>query len=112
MSIITISLSLFIPLLMSISGFLFIFFAPKKMNSIAGYRTKSSMLSQEAWDYAQKLRGKTWLLIGFISFVFSYCLLNLLNVNEEVIVITIISLQLVLLYGSYIFVEKTLKKKF
>ncbi|MEG0367806.1 MAG: SdpI family protein [Coprobacillus sp.] len=112
MSIITISLSLFIPILMSISGLIFIFFPPKKLNSIVGYRTKTSMSSQEAWDYAQKLRGKTWLILGVIGFICSYLLLQLLSVSESTIVITIISLQLVVLYSSYIFVEKSLKKKF
>lgn len=112
MSIVSISLSLFIPIFMIITGFIFLFFAPKKMSSLVGYRSKTSMSSQDAWDYAQKLRGKTWLIVGIIIFICSSFLMQLLSVNEEVIVITIITLQMVVLYGSYIFVEKSLKKKF
>ncbi len=31
------------------------FYPPKKINSLYGYRTSSSMKSQERWDFAQKI---------------------------------------------------------
>ncbi len=37
-----------------ITGRLVHSFLPKKINHIYGYRTKRSMKSQEAWDFAQK----------------------------------------------------------
>jgi uncharacterized membrane protein len=33
-------------------------YPPKKINSLYGYRTKRSMASQEAWDFAQPFSGK------------------------------------------------------
>jgi immunity protein, SdpI family len=33
-------------------------YPPKKVNSLYGYRTKRSMVSQEAWDFAQPYSGK------------------------------------------------------
>ena len=35
-------------------GLLLLFFPPKKINSLYGYRTPNSMKSQERWDFSQK----------------------------------------------------------
>lgn len=112
MSIITISLSLFIPILMSLFGLMLWLNPPKKMNALFGYRTKTSMSSQDAWNYAQKEMGKIWLIVGVITLIISYYLLNILSISQDIIVITLISLQMITLYGSYIFVERNLKKRF
>ncbi|MFT4662476.1 MAG: putative membrane protein [Patiriisocius sp.] len=39
---------------------------PKKINSLYGYRTSSSMLNQERWDFAQKFSGKLMVNTGVI----------------------------------------------
>jgi len=43
-----------IPFMMIIIGLVFRQWIPKKINSVAGYRTKRSMSSQEAWEYANR----------------------------------------------------------
>lgn len=43
-------------------------FPPKKINSIYGYRTPSSMKSQERWDFAQRFSAKEMIKTGvFLS---------------------------------------------
>ena len=37
---------------------------PKDINALIGYRTKRSMESQKAWDFAQCYAGKMWVRLG------------------------------------------------
>jgi uncharacterized membrane protein len=50
----------------SITGLVMYFFPPKKINYLYGYRTNSSMKTQENWDFAQKYASKLMIQIGFI----------------------------------------------
>jgi len=54
------------PVIIAIS-IIFIKFSPKKINNIYGYRTKNSMKTQEAWDYANNTFAKNFLYIGIIT---------------------------------------------
>lgn len=47
-----------------ILGFLISNFPPKKINSIIGYRTSSSMKSQEQWNFAQIYSAKEMIKFG------------------------------------------------
>ncbi|QNO14190.1 SdpI family protein [Alkalicella caledoniensis] len=60
---------LLIPVSMIIIGILFRTRPPKNINYIYGYRTKRSMKSKEAWDYAHKLCGAAYLLMGILILV-------------------------------------------
>ena len=42
--------------------------APQDINYIVGYRTKRSMASKEAWDFANSTAGRYWITLG------KYCL--------------------------------------
>lgn len=42
---------------------------PKKINSIAGYRTKRSQLNMDTWKFANENCGKRWWIIGWIMLV-------------------------------------------
>jgi len=55
-----------------ITGFLLGKYPPKKINSLYGYRTGSSMKSQERWDFAQKHSAKEMMLMGFILIIISF----------------------------------------
>ena len=86
-------------------------YPPKKINHFYGYRTKTSMKSQEIWDFAQqysaeKLKrcGLFLILIGIASAVFSM----------NGMVIFWVGLSIVVLAPIYtiIQVEKKLKEKF
>lgn len=41
-------------LIFMLAGFIMLKFPPKKINSLYGYRTSSSMKNQERWDFSQK----------------------------------------------------------
>ncbi|MEE9348509.1 MAG: SdpI family protein [Flavobacteriaceae bacterium] len=59
-----------------ITGFIMLKFPPKKINSLYGYRTKSSMKSQNRWNFAQNYSAKLMiycgLLLGIIGLIGSY----------------------------------------
>lgn len=72
--------------IMSISyliiGILLIKHPPKDINSIIGYRTRKSSKNQETWDYAQRMAGKIFRIIGIINFI-ACSLIILLFVNKQ-----------------------------
>ena len=41
-------------LIFMLAGFIMLKFPPKKINSLYGYRTSSSMKNRERWDFSQK----------------------------------------------------------
>ena len=58
-------------LILSISGLIFLLagfiqqrFPPKKINHLYGYRTATSMKSQESWVFAQQYSAKKMMTIG------------------------------------------------
>lgn len=50
----------------SLAGLVQLIFPPKKINSRHGYRSVSSMKSQETWDFAQKISAKELIKVGFL----------------------------------------------
>ncbi len=52
-------------------GFLLYKHPPNFVNIVYGYRTKRSMASEEAWDFAQRYAGKLMFYWGLISLVIS-----------------------------------------
>ena len=53
-----------------IIGFIFKKFPPKKINSIYGYRTSSSMKNKKVWDYAQIIGANSFIVLGLIFGIF------------------------------------------
>ncbi|MBS9766814.1 MAG: SdpI family protein [Flavobacteriaceae bacterium] len=47
-----------------LAGIIMWYFPPKKINNLYGYRTNSSMKSQERWDFAQKYSAKESIKLG------------------------------------------------
>jgi uncharacterized membrane protein len=87
-------------------------FPPKKINSLYGYRTKNSMKSQEAWDFAQLYSAKLMLRFGGGLTLISL-LLNKVSLSKpeyEVVASTFIISSVVILMLAI--VEKELKKRF
>ncbi|MDV6169957.1 SdpI family protein [Flavobacterium sp. DG1-102-2] len=61
----------------TIMGLIMYYFPPKKINGLYGYRTGSSMASQEKWDFSQKYSaammakcGSGMMLIGILLMIF------------------------------------------
>lgn len=99
----------FVPILILVIGIIFQKHAPKEINGFIGYRTRRSMQSQEAWDYANKRMGEIWLALGVILLVVSIPLTLLFAENG--LTIAMIA-QVVALILSIIPVEVELKAKF
>ncbi|WP_448607436.1 SdpI family protein [Paenimyroides ceti] len=49
-----------------LAGLAMLFFPPKKINSLYGYRTTNSMKNQKNWDFAQKYSTKFMLLLSIV----------------------------------------------
>lgn len=107
--ILTMLLACLIPVLMLVIGIVFQKHAPKEINGFIGYRTRRSMQSQEAWDYANKRMGEIWLALGVILLVVTIPLTLILEENGAVVLIIAQTIALVL---SIIPVEMELKAKF
>ncbi len=87
-------------------------FPPKRINSFYGYRTRSSMKSIEAWNFAQKYSSKIMLFAGaFLCFLSFLGIKFSLKELEYEIVLAISFLCLVIAIMIYL-VEKELKKRF
>lgn len=92
-------------------GTLFYFFPPKKINHIYGYRTSTSMKSQERWDFAQKysavkmIQGSLFLLA-----VSGLGLLFTLTPNQQVFVG--VAALIIHIVSMFFWTEKAIKKQF
>jgi uncharacterized membrane protein len=86
-------------------------FPPKKINYLYGYRTASSMKSQQRWDFAQRYATTKMLQVG--AFLFAVSFLGIfLQVDDN----TNVAIGLVLMLPSCAFLllstERALRKKF
>ena len=106
---------LFLPALTSpiflIAGFVMYHFPPKKINYLYGYRTNSSMKSQERWDFAQKYSSIQMIKLAISMFIISI-LFSVFSFKEETnLIIGITILLLTIVYLGFK-VEKAIKVNF
>lgn len=101
-----------IPFMMIVVGLIFRKWIPKEINSVTGYRTKRSMSSQEAWEYANRRFAVLWLKIGCLLFalIVLFKLLFPFNPANLSLIINLFVIAIMLL--STLIVERELKKKF
>lgn len=105
-------IDLILPISIILIGLLMKSHPPKTINSIIGYRTRRSMRSQEAWDYANSECGRLWSIIGIfltVIIVLNKLLIPLPPENLSIInnMISLIGLCLPILM-----IENKLLKKF
>ncbi len=97
------------PSILFITGVVMYKFPPKNINFLYGYKTPSSMKSQERWDFAQIYSAKKLMLGGALTGLLG--LINyLLNIGVTEIFQTIVLLIVVvyIIAGT----EITLKRRF
>ena len=58
--------ALITPVIMVITGIVFIKHPPKEINGMYGYNTARSRQSPEAWKFANEYLGRLWLVAGLI----------------------------------------------
>ena len=108
--------ALLVPAVMVLFGHIFLRHPPKTVNSVYGYRTRRSMASPEAWDFAHRTCGKVWLRWGMGMAVPSVLLmLPALGWDVKAVawwMLGLTILQCVALFLSMIPVERALKRNF
>lgn len=93
------------------AGLLMFYLPPKKINSLYGYRTNSSMKNQERWKFAQKFSSIEMLKLG--TFLTLASLLALVTtISNSLNLIVGLSLTIIGVAVLFIRVEKAIKKKF
>ena len=91
---------------------------PDSINAVFGYRTRRSMSSKQAWDYAHRYCGRIWVKCGWISAAFavlSMALLGFVTLDAAVVGIVggiITCLELLPAAASLAATERALKRVF
>lgn len=109
-------MDLFTPLVMLGFGKMFLNQSPKEINFVFGYRTSLSMKNKDTWQFAHSYCGKLWLRIGLILLPVSIIpLLFVIHADTNTVAVVggiVCAVQVVVLLGSIIPVEKALKRTF
>ena len=89
---------------------------PAEINPGYGYRTAMSSKNQDTWDFAQRCMGKVWYQAGRWLLLPSLLPL-LLGLRQDVgtvgaVGLAVSGVQLVVMLGSILVVERALKKTF
>ena len=104
-----------IPLLMIIGGWWMLKKPPRKINLWVGYRFARARKSQEAWDFAQRIGGRSLFAAGVPLFIASALLSWLLPPAENMWQywhVLIMCVQLAVLLASLCFDGAQLRRKF
>ena len=101
----------FASIIFLIAGFIMYVFPPKKINYLYGYRTNSSMKSNERWNFAQKYSSIQMMLSAVKLFVVSL-ILPWFNATFQTNIFLQIAI-IVVVIGFMIYnVEKAIKDNF
>jgi len=92
-----------------LAGLIMYVFPPKKINGLYGYRTASSMKSQQKWDFAQTYSAKIMMLTGLIFSLISPTK-GLFKTNETTDVIFGMGVMIIGTILMIVVVEKALRK--
>lgn len=109
-------ITILLPLTMLVFGLYFSKNAPSEINSAFGYRTKSSMKSQDTWEFAHRYCGKLWKIYGAVLLPISVIPMILLKSSSEntvsVVSTALMIIQLVPMLLSIVLTERKLKQDF
>src|SRR5690554_1828821 len=105
------NITLLVGLIFIVAGLIMFKFPPKKINSLYGYRTNSSMKNQSRWDFAQKYSSKEMIKLGFVLMITS--IIGLIT-NFDILTNIFLGLGLMILIVIILIfrVEKAIKTKF
>ena len=107
---------LLLPGIMVLFGQVFLRRPPQQINGVYGYRTRRSMASQAAWDFAHRTCGRLWFAWGLVLLPVSVALmLPVLGRAEDVVGLwgtVLVVLHLALLFLTLGLTERALKRHF
>ena len=102
------------PIVIAALGAIYFYIPPDEANHALGYRSKWSMQSVANWQYAQKVAGMTYMILGGGLFVLMLILAFLLGLMDPlamaVTTVVCLLIQVILILGANIFIEKQLHK--
>lgn len=87
-----------------------ILYPPKEINSLYGYRTKSSMKNKQTWNEANRYSSRLMLVVSIIAIIISALVVYFFKTEKAVLVSVITTLLLVV--AVIPITEWHLKKKF
>lgn len=97
-------------ILITVIGWVYTKYPPKKINQLYGYRTRRSMANQEIWNVANILGAKMMLCLGISLLVFGSMLFSLYS-NVNILMFTTFILLIGLGIGMF-WCESQLNKRF
>lgn len=110
--------SLLIPVCMLCFGYRWQKKAPEKINYTYGYRTKRSMSSKRAWEFAHKHCGRLWVKCGWFTAILTVgfmIALSLISIKIEIVSIVtlvLVCLQMFPMISPLVITEHALKREF
>lgn len=108
--------SMLLPLLMAVMGYVFVKHPPQTINGIYGYRTSMSRKNQKTWNFAHHYCGKLWWKAGWIMCFLTLPIAFLVMGRGDDIVGGVlgvwVSLQCFAMMATIVMVELALKKNF
>lgn len=102
--------SMLVPITLITVGLLFMKYPIKSINVACGYRTKRSMSSQKAWDYANLKMGKVYFIVGLILAVVTAVLNLIFSQKPDIGLYISGGLSVLCCFSPVFFIEPALKK--
>ncbi len=85
-------------------------FCPGEINDFVGYRTKRSMSSQEAWDFANRYSSDTLFKCSIGVVIFQ--MLAMFILPQSTALLITVSIWIIVLIATIILTEQKLRRKF
>lgn len=108
--------NLLVPLIMIVAGYMMYKKPPKDINNVFGYRTSMSKKNKDTWEFAHNYCGRLWFKLGIVLFILMVIVqMFFVHSSDDVIgnmTLIVVTVQLVVLLGSIMLVEKALKRTF
>lgn len=109
-------IALLLPGTMVVLGRRFVLHPPQHINGVYGYRTRRSMASQAAWDFAHCTCGRLWFAWGLALLPISAALMLTVLGREEGTVglwgCVVVVVQLAVMFLTLGLTERALKRRF
>ena len=104
------------PLVIGGLGAVYYYIPPKEANHALGYRSRWSMSSVEVWQYAQRIAGMLYMVLGGALFVVMLIMALIIGIMQPVgmaiTVLICVMVQIALILAAHYWVEKLLRKHF
>ncbi|MCQ2466803.1 MAG: SdpI family protein [Clostridia bacterium] len=108
--------NLLVPLIMIVAGYMMYKKPPKDINNVFGYRTSMSKKNKDTWEFAHNYCGRLWFKLGIVLFILMVIVqMFFVHSSDSVIgnmTLIVVTVQLVVMLGSIMLVEKALKGTF